>query len=827
MNWIGLFELLLVSGPAGYLVGLIWKKIDVLKLIAISVFLLFAGYVVISGFFFWADQYTIYRALTAEGICFFLGCLYFIQKDKKFRFEVIWVKRDFLIFFVIFLGFLISFEKFDYFGMGQDEGVYQVKAITLIYGHEETQQDFEEYGLLETDEQREEYVTQVKKLAGYDLFDESEPTLNIDDKLSPVSAIFHGIPTFPALLALCGDIFGLENMHQFHSVLYVCALLFLLFTTENLKLRRMPSYLVVTLAALCPVIQWVTKSTLTECGLYFIMCVFMYAVTSHSEKKNLFLTVAAIWTYGFFHVSTFAMMPMFVVLYIVLYFETGNRNYLYCNIWAAIGFCVGCLMMLYVSPTYSFNNINYSIGHPGDLYVMPIMLCAGAAAITISFIIDKTPLRKLYQLCRAERFFSILLRIVVIVCLCIIAGYAVKVHLGLVAVWRTDVQPYYQSDSILPIVQHLGIVCMSVALGVVTLPVAIVLLLIHPKEILKNHNTLIIGGMFLYCCILTATFMKKEIYYFYYYARYLAPFLVVASVGIGLLFNQLRDQWVGLLLAVSCIILLPFDKVLMTEKDDSRLEWHVITDLAEQIPEDGAVIIDNDYQKMLMLPIKAMTNADMFPLSSNFDEQIQFLEKHYDEFYIIAKQIPDMVPNDRCVYKYYSHYNTSEDLARNLNPVLLLPEGFTHTVKQVGLYQYFGNKLAYDLAHDNLSLQGFGDVEKDRFRWITDDTASFPVYIPQQDYSVQISMGTGIPLGNLGKDRYTFDVYLNDTLVHTAELTTGNMNDTISFEVSADIISEGVNYIRFAGETWSPSEYGSGDHRQLLISIEKVMFIPQ
>lgn len=826
MNWGGFLLLIIVACLAIYFVGLAWKEIDILKLICISVFLIFVFYIVISGFYFWADKYTIYRAMGTEGVCFLIGCLYFILKGKRTRFQAIWIKRDLILFCIILVGFFISYEKFDFFGMGQDEGVYPVKAIELIYGHEERQLDFEEYSLLETDEQKAEYAALVERQAGFDNYDSCKPTLSAEGELSPVSGIFHGIPTYPAVLALWGAIFGLENMSQVQSILFLCAMFFIVFTVENLKLKRVPTYLTVSLAAFCPVIHWVTKSTLTECGLYFIIAAFLYGITATEDRRAHILTVIAIWGYAFFHISTFAWMPLFVVVYVVLYYETGKKIYLRYNIAGTLGFWVGYMMMLHVSPVYSFNNINNTIGKPGDQYIIPIICISSAIVILFTAFLGRLPIYKFYSFCRQERVFTLLLRIVVIACLCWIALYAIRVYMGEVEIWKTDAQPYYEADTILPIIQHLGLTSMAIATGVLALPISVLLLLFRPREVQKTCSHLAVGVMFLYCVLLMAAFMKKEIYYFYYYARYLAPFIVVAVIGIGVLFNQMKARWVGVVLVGGLLVLLPFDVALATQKDDSRIEWDVLKDMSEQIEPDGAVVIDANDALTCMLPIKAMSNAHVYPLSADLSEQLSWLESQYDDIYFITNEQPD-ISSERLTYLYCNSYVTSQDLGEYTNRFFLLPTGFTQSEARISLMKYRGNMLEYDFASDEIELSGFDNVENGAFRWINGAEAKFRAYLAVGDYTMQITMGPGIPLQSLGTDSKSIDVYVNDKYADSFLLTKSNMNDSINISISRELLLEsGVNTICFRGETWSPSEYGSGDTRELLFSIRRIDFQP-
>lgn len=194
-------------------------------------------------------------------------------------------------------------------------------------------------------------------MAGYDLYDSNIPTLEETNKLSPVSGIFHGIPTFPAFLGLFIKLFGLSNMQMIQSIFYLCSVFFVLFTAENFNLKKSSEILSVSIAALSPVVIWVTKSALTEAFLCLIFSGFLFFITDKENKASGILSVLMIWAFSFFHVTIYTIIPLFIVIYFIMYFETENRRYIYYNILSVVGFVIGITMMMYISPIYTFNNI--------------------------------------------------------------------------------------------------------------------------------------------------------------------------------------------------------------------------------------------------------------------------------------------------------------------------------------------------------------------------------------------------------------------------------------------------------------------------------------
>lgn len=144
----------------------IYKKIDHIKFIVISLSIAFSFYILVSGIFFWVDKFEFESVLITEDILLFILNIICFFKVKNKEFDIYWKKRSIILYIIIFVGFIVSFQKFEFFGMGQDEGVYQVKAIELAYGNTERQLDFKEYSNLETDEEKTIFENQVKKWQG-------------------------------------------------------------------------------------------------------------------------------------------------------------------------------------------------------------------------------------------------------------------------------------------------------------------------------------------------------------------------------------------------------------------------------------------------------------------------------------------------------------------------------------------------------------------------------------------------------------------------------------------------------------------------------------
>lgn len=260
---------------AGVGCGYILKRENIVRLMIISVLVYFSAFIIVSGLLFWIDQFSIMSTLmiiiVVEGV--FVVLKYITCRS----FQIEWDVKDYIIPAIIILCAMpFVLQKYEFFGMGQDEGVYQTQAIQFMYDYNDVQRDFEEYYLLESEEAKEDFKISLQEdLIGLYNYDTSLPFASEEKEISDVSAVFHGIPTFPALLGLFGKLFGIRHMSDVQTIFYICAVFFLYFILMDLNTKRVNRILCTILFAFSPLILWVSKSALTEIGIAALILGFI------------------------------------------------------------------------------------------------------------------------------------------------------------------------------------------------------------------------------------------------------------------------------------------------------------------------------------------------------------------------------------------------------------------------------------------------------------------------------------------------------------------------------------------------------------------------
>ena len=126
-----------------------YYKRDIIELFVLGLTGFFCVYVLGSGILFWMDKFSINAALWVTlslELVFLLTVVFFIREMPTciFRYKEMRIPLAAFIIALIAVG-----GKFGYFGMGQDQGVYQVKALGLINGENSNFYTFDEYDRLE------------------------------------------------------------------------------------------------------------------------------------------------------------------------------------------------------------------------------------------------------------------------------------------------------------------------------------------------------------------------------------------------------------------------------------------------------------------------------------------------------------------------------------------------------------------------------------------------------------------------------------------------------------------------------------------------------
>lgn len=800
--------------------SIIWfKEKNIIESAVMGIILFFCTYITGSIALFVIDRFSLFRAICAAFIINIVLLLITVKfrKTKPFTLNSIFrcnmSLKDVLIpVIVALLALPLVSEKNELFGMGQDQGVYQIQAICFMNNNNDRQKDFSEFHKLETQEERESFEYFVKNaLRGYDIPNENYPDTVYDRNVSKVSGIIHGIPTFSAMLAMWGTLFGMSNMFGIESLFYVLMIFLIFFVCRNLKLKKGASLCACAVAAAAPVIIWTAKSSLTEMFLTLLPLIFIYFISDEENPNTKWLSVTAIIIFGFYHVSIYTMIPMFFIIYGGLYFFTREKQFAILMPATSLIYLISFFVMKQVQPLYTMNNYSpvFALGiDQHSVTAAVIVFCIAliiASAIYIMLVsksnknFDKTSFNQKAAECRWFRILMTMLIILPVVCI------TVK------ALFKYDLWDEANHITLLGFIGNAGIIM---------IPLAMFAAVVFVKHCIEKNSRLVLFLMFFYCILIYSLFLRYELQYYYYYSRYLGPFIPVAVLFAVMILDRFENKLIYPTAIAGLLFVAPYDRYLMNHKDDTRMEWSVLEDIADITSEGDCLLIDRSYMDHLWLPLKNITNADIYPYEDDLENHFRTMSYRYDRIlFVTEKQIDseDFSP------LYMNRINHIEDDLTKVGKIIPMSEKFLETIDEIYVYSYDRYQFKYSAAKDYYKFDGVSALEGD-FCWTDEENAVIECGLYPDDYNVTLSFGGVVPLQLIGKDSLDVTLIVNGEIVGTETINNENNGKSLSFSINEELIDDGINYIELETEIWNASDVNPADSRTLGIPIKSLSF---
>ena len=712
---------------------------------------------------------------------------------------------------IIILGTPFISQKNELFGMGQDEGVYQCVAINFINGYDSRQQDFEEYHLLTSDESRKNFQTAVhNKLVGYDIPATNYPDTVYDREISEVSGMYHGIPTYAALLAMWGKVFGIEHMADIQTIFYILSIFLICFVCDNLKLSSGSKLTAGCMMTLSPVVIWVAKSSLTEMFLAVLILLFLYFLTNQEHPEHYLYSAIPIMAFSCYHVSIYTLMPYVMIAYAGMYFFTKRRTFAGLLLFSVVGYLFSYLMMRQVQPFYTMNNYRFVFNQYINVNNITETVLMTSGILMLFCMV--------YILIISKRKKTVSLNV-------FLQNRECDVLMQWLVICMTGIPLIYIVYKILSKMEALSAVTLTgffLNSGVILLFCGIAAVFIKPKVFLASESTLIIFTSFFYCVLIYSALLRFEIEYYYYYARYLVPFIPTAVLFAVTALDKADKKIMLTSSVISGLLFLPYSGFLMNHKDDTRMEWSVLEDITEQIPEDSCVVIDTELLPTLWLSVRAITGSAVYPSEKNLTEQFRTLSERYEEIYYLntKDEAYQLDENLNILYKNILH--RSEDM--NDGEYSSMPLEFTEKTETIYFYQYLPYRTVYTAEEiTKFRLYGINGYDK-TYCWTVNQTSAVRCVLRKKNYQMTLKLGSTLPLREMGKERFTIRLSVNGIMTDVNVLTRENNHRELSFDIPEDVLTDGSNIISLHTDMWEASAVNPADTRIIGIPLESLIF---
>lgn len=797
--------------------GIVFHQKNCIEILILAVCCFFCSYIAGTMILFVLNDYSLFRGIAVTaGLDFILLVISCLKCKPDFR-EDFKLNPDagriFIPVIVSVIGLAFVSQKNEIFGMGQDEGVYQIVAINFLNGLDERQQDFAEYHNLETEESRENFRTAVhNKLIGYDIPEANYPDCSYDRDVSEVSGIYHGIPTYAAMLAFWGKLFGMSHMTEIQSLFYILVIFLIYFICENLKLKSASMLTACVTAALSPVVIWVGKSTLTEMFLAVILLLFLYFLTDQEHPEYVGFSIIPVMIFGCYHVSVYTMIPYIIIIYAGLYFFTQRKIIAGLLLATPPVYLASYFAMRQVQPYYTMNNYRVVFGNGINVDNITQIIPVACAILEIfcivySLIVWKISSRKEIILDPDSRTLRWLL-----ICM---TALPLLYHIYQATAKFETVEESI-SLTILGFAQNAGIVLFLAGL---------ILLFARTGNFLESPERLVIFVSFFYCILIYSGFLRFQIDYYYYYARYLVPFIPIAILFSVTSIDFLGRKFLYPVMILSLCFAMPYADFLRTHKDDTRMEWEILEDITTHITEHDCVVIEDTYLFTLWLPVRAITGAEVYPAENALAEQLERLSGNFENLYFITGKSYTHDTDYNLELIYTDMIQQMEDL--NNQSESGMPLEFQAEAKQIFCYSYLHDCLEYPASTINhFQLYGI-DKYEEKFCWTNAEYAAIQCILEQENYTLTVNLAGMIPLGAVEQPEFPVELSVNGRIIAEQIITEETNGQALVFEIPADVLRDGSNILGFHTPVWDASEINAKDDRILGIPLESLQFSHQ
>lgn len=787
----------------------LFREKHLLESVILGLCWFFCSHILCSMVLFVPDVYTIFRtmALTAGLNAVTLAAAVWARRKEAFSLKKIFrCELSTMLIPILICLVAVPFVsvKNEYFGMGQDEGVYQTQVLYFLNGDTARQKDFNEYHQLtsETHKASFHYLAH-HAIGGYDIQSDNYPETSYDRTVSPVSGMIHGIPTYSALLAMWSELFGIENMLGIETVFYVCLIFLTWCTCQRLGLKT-PACLCATLsAAFSPIVLWVAKASLTECFLAVIMLLFLYFLADDADTGNHWLSMIPIAVFGCYHVSIYTIMPLFLMIYGGLYWFTRRRTFAVLLPLSVVVYLISFFAMRQVQPMYTMNN--YGPALVGGLTVahLPqcVLLVCGIVLVVCGIYIAVLHKQKGINW-NTRATDSKLFRIFLSLLLLLPAAFILVRALISFDTWENFL--------------HLtlwGYICNG---GILLIPLALFAGFLAPNYTRQNSR-LVVFLTFFYCILVYSAVLRFDIRYYDYFGRYLAPFIPVACIFAAMTLERFGRKLLYPALAFGLLFTMRFDVFLAQTKDDTRMEWRVLEDIAALGTENDCYLIDRELLYSCWQSLDNLSEADVYPVLDEPDAQLKDLSRRYGRvIYVTGTQ-----PSEDYELIYRNTYLHSEDDMQHTAHIIPMPLNYYITQEPIYAAVYSSYRTYYTTSTDYSSFTGLSGQESG-YCWTNGEEVTLQCSLAPGSYTMELLMGLPLPL--FGNDSYPITLSVNGKSVGTMAVTEENNGQTVSIDIPEGFITDGDNLITLSGALWSAATLNPEDTRELGFALSGVRF---
>ncbi len=526
------------------------EEINIIKLLTLSSGAFITLYILTSSVLLYLDKFSVGRVMTYMLLLEFCICLLCFAFCGIPKWEFIdWDLKKYVFLLAVFIVvLLVTALKSVPVAPMFDAGCYVSKALQLTGDNPTAVVNLQEYTLIPDETAQEELLELQNNQVGIYEKDRDNMIYNYE---------YHGLPTWPAVLALSAACFGTENISLILSFLLVIVISSLYLVMDNLSIDRWHSNLGIIIFAVSPLVLYLYKLPLSE-GL--ITCLFAFCLFAISEKNRTVRCMAgfSMGALCFSHISLFMYFPVLYGCILLLYLREKDSSYAITNILFSVCFVLSLVYAVKVSYIYLRGNLDNRIEGVGAKELVLLIVFMAAVCMLLQFIICRLVVcctnMDLYAWLEKKAVFLLKILLGLSLLYTIYDGYVIgftdKLATG-EGSWRF--RELYANQGLMSIAR-LNIVNIAMAVGWILLP----LVMIHFLKTKKlNVWQICFNGIWIYALAIY-TFVRMDTPINYSASRYFLIILIPAVILAGAHIIKSRKQL--LLAAIAAVIVsIPFN----------------------------------------------------------------------------------------------------------------------------------------------------------------------------------------------------------------------------------------------------------------------------
>lgn len=784
------------------------KNITVIKMLSMAIGFFLIEYLIVSSVFLFCNYFKVSLILTViVSVNTFAYMFFRIRKKKNQETDYSIYSERILILILIAMVF-VSVKKGDFLETGADSGVYYQKMLQLINSESTLQSElYEYYKYPEIREEIIEYQNGQKGLYFRALQD--------DHYLFE----YHGLPTWPAFMALIAELIGVQYARQALTILFLMTIVSIYYIGENLQPGKINKYFCFFLMGILPLAVYSSKTTLAELYYVTILVIGCWFLTEKNRKIKLCGGVA-IGLLGYIHIQTFMYWPILAIMLLLLSILRKNIIYGWANILQSLLFGISFFYCLKVSHHYSSEQINNNFSRwlscEGVViaFECAIIILLIVQALVMSLTINKNQFLEVIT----ETYFKYYKKVIaivlfVLILLTIYNGYCLGFTDKFVngrGNWESRSQ--YAARGWQSLI-HLNIFSILAATSYVTIPIGIYHIWKTKIKDQDISSILLLGVLY---SMAIYTILRIDTSSNYYASRYYFVFLVpVTIIFILSVVNSTRNFCIISLVALCTA--LPYTGFMINHTAFEQSEKSVY-DIVDIIPENAQVFTKFEvsmFDRQLVNILRVLKQTDVLPF-----ETLEKLDKDHieDEYYIVSDQEVYSVNYEKIFDKAY---NISDDLVTFSE---LYPRTIGYNTRK--LYVYKRKSLNVKFCEETLNdVDGFYSLEKTGdgtlFAWSSANTSIVFDGYPYCENKITVRCLNIMPDQITQKIYQDLLIYCNNQQVLYDISENGKFID-ISFIVDRNVV-EKQNKLHLISDTWCPkSVLGTEDTRHLGIPITEI-----